>query len=104
MLRMGESVKGNTDVSSVLQKYWISILLLILALASFPSIYIALFAAFVFTFLVPGLIGYRFFRLKTHEIWAFVPLFSVLVSVEFIYYLSLAVGYSRIQSLSAFWR
>lgn len=102
VLRMGESVKGNTDASSVLQKYWISILLLILALASFPSIYIALFAAFVFTFLVPGLIGYRFFRLKTHEIWAFVPLFSVLVSVEFIYYLSLAVGYSRDTILISF--
>ena len=102
VLRMGESVKGNTDASSVLQKYWISILLLILALASFPSIYIALFAAFVFTFLVPGLIGYRFFRLKTHEIWAFVPLFSVLVSVELIYYLSLAVGYSRDTILISF--
>jgi uncharacterized membrane protein len=63
--------------------------------ASFPSTYIALFAAFVFTLLVPGLIGYRFFKLKSHEIWAFVPLFSVLVSVEFIYYLSLAIGYSR---------
>ena len=33
--------------------------------------------------------------MKSHEIWAFIPLFSVLVSVEFIYYLSLAVGYSR---------
>ena len=57
--------------------------------------YVALFAAFVFTFLVPGMVAYRFFRLRSHEVWAFVPLFSVLVSVELIYYLSLAVGYSR---------
>ena len=85
-----------------MQKYWLCILLLILALASFPSIYIALFAAFVFTFLVPGLMAYRFFRLKSHEIWAFVPLFSVLVSVEFIYYLSLAIGYSRQTILFSF--
>ena len=51
--------------------------------------------ALVFTFLVPGLIAYRFFSLKSHEIWAFVPVFSVLVSVQFVYYLSLAFGYSR---------
>jgi hypothetical protein len=69
---------------------------------SFLSSYIALFAAFVFTFLVPGLIAYRFFSLKSHEVWAFVPLFSVLVSVEFIYYLSLAVGYSRQTILFSF--
>ena len=87
-------VRSNTDYSAVLQKYWIAILLLLLALASFASNYIALFAALVFTFLVPGLIFYRFFSLKSHEIWAFVPLFSVLVSVELIYYLSLAFGYS----------
>jgi hypothetical protein len=71
-------------------------------LASFASIYVALLAALVFTFLVPGLICYRFFKLKSHEIWAFVPLFSVLVSVEFIYYLSLAFGYSRETILFSF--
>jgi len=75
---------------------------LLIALASFASSYVALFAAFVFTLLVPGLICYRFFKLKSHEIWAFVPLFSVLVSVEFIYYLSLAVGYSRETILFSF--
>ena len=75
---------------------------MILAVASFPSIYIALFAAFVFTFLVPGLIGCRFFKLKSHEIWAFIPLFSVLISVELIYYLSLAIGYSRQTILFSF--
>ncbi|HMK95859.1 MAG TPA: hypothetical protein VK536_10740 [Candidatus Limnocylindrales bacterium] len=95
-------VFSNTDYQSVLQKYWICILLLVLALASFPSNYIALFTAFVFTFLVPGLICYRFFKLKSHEIWAFVPLFSVMVSAEFIYYLSLAVGYSRETILFSF--
>ena len=46
--------------------------------------------------------AYRFFRLKSHEIWAFVPLFSVLASVEFIYYLSLAIGYSRQTILFSF--
>ncbi len=64
-------------------------------MASFASSYIALAAAAVFTFLVPGLICYRFFHLESHEIWGFVPLFSVLVSVELIYFLSLAFGYSK---------
>jgi hypothetical protein len=56
----------------------------------------------VFTFLVPGLIAYRSFNLKSHEIWAFVPIFSVLVSVQLIYYLSLAVGYSQHTILVSF--
>lgn len=88
--------------SAVLQKYWLAILLLLLALASFASGYIALFTAFVFTFLVPGLILYRFFSLKSHEVWAFVPVFSVLFSVQLIYYLSLAFGYSRETILFSF--
>jgi hypothetical protein len=92
----------NTAYSAVLQKYWLSILLLLLALASFASGYIALFTALVFTFLVPGLIFYRFFSLKSHEIWAFVPVFSVLFSVQLIYYLSLAFGYSRETILFSF--
>ena len=70
-------------------------MLLLLTTASFFFGYVAVFTALVFTFLVPGLIAYRFFNLKSHEIWAFVPIFSVLVSVQLIYYLSLAVGYSR---------
>jgi hypothetical protein len=69
--------------------------LLLLTASSFVSGYVAVFTALVFTFLVPGLIAYRFFSLKSHEIWAFVPIFSVLVSVQLVYYLSLAVGYSR---------
>jgi hypothetical protein len=92
----------NTAYSAVLQKYWLSILLLLLAFASFASGYVALFTALVFTFLVPGLIFYRFFSLKSHEVWAFVPVFSVLFSVQLIYYLSLAFGYSRETILFSF--
>ena len=88
-------VKTNGVYFEVLQKYWLTIVLLLLAVASFVSGYVALFTALVFTFLVPGLIAYRFFSLKSHEIWAFVPIFSVLVSVQLVYYLSLAFGYSR---------
>ena len=77
-------------------------MLLLLALASFASGYVALFTALVFTFLVPGLIFYRFFSLKSHEVWAFVPVFSVLFSVQLIYYLSLAFGYSRETILFSF--
>jgi hypothetical protein len=92
----------STVYSAVLQKYWLAILLLLLALVSFASGYIALFAGFVFTFSVPGLIFYRFFSLKSHEVWAFVPIFSVLFSVQLIYYLSLAFGYSRETILFSF--
>jgi hypothetical protein len=77
-------------------------LFLLLIAASFASGYIALVTALVFTFTVPGLITYRFFKLKTHEIWAFVPIFSVLVSVELVYYLSLVVGYSSQTILLSF--
>jgi hypothetical protein len=68
---------------------------LLLTAVSFVSGDVGVLTALVFTFLVPGLIAYRFFSLKSHEIWVFVPIFSVLVSVTLIYYLSLAVGYSR---------
>jgi hypothetical protein len=86
---------GDTTYQKVLEKYWISIVLFLLIAVSFASTYVALFAAFVFTFIVPGLSFYRFFSLKDHEVWAFVPIVSVLVSVEFIYAVSLAFGYSR---------
>jgi hypothetical protein len=85
----------NTTGQAILEKYWISIALFILAAVSFASTYVGLFAAFVFTFIVPGLSFYRFFNLKDHEVWAFVPIVSILVSVEFIYAVSLALGYSR---------
>jgi hypothetical protein len=87
---------------AVLQKYWLSIVLMLLTLASFASGYTALLTALIFTFLVPGLIFYRFFSLKSHEIWAFVPVFSVLFSVQLVYYLSLAFGYSRETILFSF--
>ena len=99
---MGEKVKVNADYGAALQKYWLPIVFLLLIAASFASGYFAVFTALFFTFLVPGLIAYRFFSLKTHEIWAFVPIFSVLVSVTLIYYLSLAVGYSRNTILLSF--
>lgn len=82
-------------LNATLERYWLSIILFLLVAISFISGYAAVFTALVFTFIVPGLIGYRFFRLKSHEIWAFVPLFSVLVSVQLVYYLSLALGYSK---------
>ncbi|MDI9578893.1 MAG: hypothetical protein QM398_12265 [Thermoproteota archaeon] len=66
-----------------------------MTLAGFASTYIALLAAFVFTFIVPGLCFYRFFSLDDHEKWAFIPIFSVLFSVQFVYVLSLLSGYSR---------
>jgi hypothetical protein len=78
-----------------LRENWLFLLLLVLPLVSFFSTHTSLFTGFVFTFFVPGLIFYRFFRLKFHEILVFVPVFSVLVSTQLIYYLSLAFGYSR---------
>ena len=85
---------GNSSISVSLQKYWLSIVLFALAGAGFASGYVALVAAFVFTFVVPGLTFYRFFPLQSYEKWAFVPIFSVLFSVELIYFISLAIGYS----------
>jgi len=76
-------------------KYWFSIVLLVLTAASFLSIYVALPSAFVFTFLVPGLMLCIFFKLENFELWALVPVVSVLISTQFIYYVSLAFGYSR---------
>lgn len=69
---------------------------------SVVSIHIALLTAFIFTFLVPGLILSRFFRLKSYEVLAFVPIFSVLVSTQLVYYLSLLFGYSRVTILVSF--
>ncbi len=77
-------------------------MLLILATATFIGGYIAVAMGLIFTFLVPGLIGYRFFNLKSHETWVFVPIFSVLVSVFLIYFLSLEFGYSRLLIVASF--
>ena len=70
-------------------------MLLVLAAASFPFIYVALPSAFVFTFLVPGLVICMFFKLERHELWSLVPVVSILVSTQFVYYVSLVFGYSR---------
>jgi hypothetical protein len=95
-------VTKNIGDTAILQKYWLAIVFLLLTAVSFVSGDVGIFTALVFTFLVPGLIAYRFFSLKSHEIWAFVPLFSVLVSVTLIYYLSLVAGYSRSTILLGF--
>ena len=62
----------------------------------------ALPTAFIFTLLVPGLIAHKFFRLQTHEKWAFIPLFSILVSTQLVYYLSMLAGYSKETILASF--
>ncbi|MCW4001017.1 MAG: hypothetical protein NWE93_12340 [Candidatus Bathyarchaeota archaeon] len=92
---MGDrEITANTATDALLQKYWLAIILLVLAACAFVGGYLAVASALIFTFLVPGLIGYRFFCLKTHEVWAFVPVFSILVSVNLVYFMSLAFGYS----------
>lgn len=88
--------------SAILQKHWLSILLLILPIASFASSHMALLTAFTFTFLVPGLVAARFFKLKPYETMAFIPIFSVLVSTQLIYYTSLLFGYSSITIICSF--
>lgn len=97
-----KKVQRSNVYTLILQKYWLSLTLLLLTAASFAVSYVALFSAFVFTLFVPGLTFQRFFHLKSHEKWAFVPVFSVLTSVTFIYFLSLALGYSRTTILFSF--
>ena len=87
---------------SALEKYWLSIAFALLVLVSAASSYLAVAAALVFTFLVPGLIAHRFFHLNGVEKYAFVPVFSVVVSVQLIYWLSILVGYSRWSILLGF--
>ena len=101
---LGMRVKKNSSVpySAVLQKYWLSVLLLVLTAASFFSVYAALLTVFIFTFLVPGLLLSRFFRFETYEVWAFVPVLSVLISTQLVYYMSLLFGYSRETILFSF--
>jgi hypothetical protein len=96
------SVPQETMFWGTLRKNWLFLLLLVLPLVSFVSAHASLFTAVVFTFFVPGLIFYRFFRLKSLEILVFVPLFSVLLSTQLIYYLSLVFGYSRETILFSF--
>ncbi|MEM2098790.1 MAG: DUF2298 domain-containing protein [Candidatus Bathyarchaeia archaeon] len=86
----------------LLQKYYLSILLLIIAALSFTSAYVALPAAFIFTLLVPGLAAYKFLKLNAYETIAFIPIFSVLASVQLVYYLSLFMDYSSTAILASF--
>lgn len=88
--------------SRALRRHWLFLVLLLLPLVSFASVHVGLLTALVFTFLVPGLIAFRFFSFKLHEIVVFVPVFSVLVSTQLVYYLSLALGYSREIILASF--
>jgi hypothetical protein len=81
--------------SRAMHKHWLFFLLMGLSIASFVSVHVGLLSGLIFTFFVPGLIFQRFFNLKLHEILVFVPVFSVLVSTQLIYYLSLIFGYSR---------
>ena len=92
----------ETLASGALQKNWLLLLLMVLPLVSFVSVHVGLLTALIFTFLVPGLIFHRFFSLKLHEIMVFIPVFSVLVSTQLVYYLSLAFGYSREIIFSSF--
>jgi uncharacterized membrane protein len=88
--------------SRALQKHWLFLVLLLLPLVSFASVHVGLITALVFTFFVPGLIFHRFFSFKLHEIVVFVPVFSVLISTQLVYYLSLALSYSRETILASF--
>ncbi len=96
------SVPQETMFWGTLRKNWLFFLLLVLPLVSFVSSHASLFTGFVFTFFVPGLIFYRFFRLKSLEILVFIPVFSVLISTQLIYYLSLVFGYSKETILFSF--
>ncbi len=100
-LQKTNGIKQLAD-SATLQRHWLSLLLLILPIASFASSHMALLTAFIFTFLVPGLAATRFFKLKPYETIAFIPIFSVLVSTQLIYYASLLFGYSSITIIGSF--
>ncbi len=62
----------------------------------------ALLTGFIFTFLIPGLIFHRFFKLKSYELLVLIPIFSIMISTHLIYYLSLLLGYSRETILTSF--
>ncbi len=80
-----------------------SAVLLFLVIISFISNFVALLTAFIFTFIVPGLICLNtgWFKLK-NGVAVFIPLFSVMFSTHLIYYLSLLLGYSKETILISF--
>jgi hypothetical protein len=71
-------------------------------LLSFVSICAALLTAIAFTFLVPGLTFYRFFKLSAWELLVFIPILSVLVSTQLVYYMSLIFGYRQFTIIMTF--
>ena len=85
---------GKESVFRALCRYWFLVVLFSLVLASFVSTPLALLSAFAFTFLVPGLVFHRFFKMETCQLLAFIPTFSVLVSTQLVYFTSLLFGYS----------
>jgi len=85
---------GKESFLRALGRYWFLVALSSLVLASFVSTPLALLSAFAFTFLVPGLVFHRFFKMETCQLLAFIPTFSVLVSTQLVYYTSLLFGYS----------
>lgn len=89
-------------VSTALRKHWLPFLLLFLTLISLISTHMALLTGFIFTFLIPGLIFHRFFRLKSYELLVLVPILSVMVSTHLVYYLSILLSYSRETILVSF--
>lgn len=82
---------------SIFAEFVFSLTLLFLVTVSFVLNYVALLTAFIFTFIVPGLIclNLGWPKLNSYEILVFIPLFSVMFSTHLIYYLSLLFGYSK---------
>ena len=78
-----------------LKRYWLFAVMLLMLILSLISISAALLTAIAFTFLVPGLTFCRFFRLSALESIIFIPILSVLVSTQLVYYVSLILGYSQ---------
>jgi hypothetical protein len=91
--------------SSILKQGILKTLPLFLLLsASFFSPHASLVSTLIFTLFVPGyiIVEYYFKDLNIHEKLLLYMLLSVLISTHFIYFLSLAFGYSQHTILTAF--
>jgi len=91
--------------SSILKQGTLKTLPLFLLLsASFFSPHASLVSTLIFTLFVPGyiIVEYYFKDLNIHEKLLLYMLLSVLISTHFIYFLSLAFGYSQHTILTAF--